>query len=253
MTTRPTEETSVVFTYDDRIIDEFPTIRAAAVHATGLGNPPSSQRLLDAYRAEQAAVSARLGDGPIAELPSVAAWRRTFSRFGTKPTQYRNAAEALLRRLMKQGDIPSIGTLVDIGNLASIRYAMPVAVIDLAGIDGGITVRFADGHERFTDLGSTDPVPPDPGEVVFVDGSGAVAARRWCWRQSAQSGTGPTTTEALVVVEGHHEAAADEVEAAGADLLELLAAHQPDSSATVRLLSPEHPTTGPSSEPADRR
>ena len=233
-----------MFTYDDRIIDAFPTIRAAAVHATGLVNPPSPPPLLYRYRAEQAAVSARLGDGPIAELPSVAAWRRTFTRFGTKPTQYRNAAEALLRRLVKQGDIPSISTLVDIGNLVSIRYAMPVAVIDLAGIDGAITVRFAGGGERFTDLGSTDPVPPDPGEVVFVDRSDVVSARRWCWRQSAQSGTGPTTTDALIVVEGHHQSAADDVEAAGADLVELLAAHQPGSRTSVRLLSPGHPTTG---------
>ena len=253
MTNRRTEETSVVFTYDDRIVDEFPTIRAAVVHATGLVNPPSSRSLLDEYRAEQVAVLARLDGTAIAELPSVAAWRRTFTRFGTKPTQYRNAAEALLRRLVKQGDIPSISTLVDIGNLISIRYAMPVAVIDGAGTDGGITVRFAEGGERFTDLGSTDPVTPDPGEVVFVDRRGAVAARRWCWRQSAQSGTGPTTTDALVVVEGHHETAAAEVEAAGADLAGLLAAHQPGSGATVRLLSPEHPTTAPNSEPADHR
>jgi threonine/homoserine/homoserine lactone efflux protein len=75
-------------------------------------------------------------------------------------SQYRNAAEALLRRLAKHGDIPTINTLVDIGNLVSIRYAMPVAVFDQANIAGGsITVRFATGAELFTDLGSTDVVP----------------------------------------------------------------------------------------------
>jgi DNA/RNA-binding domain of Phe-tRNA-synthetase-like protein len=242
-----------VFTYDDRIIDEFPTIRAGVVHATGLANRPSSPQLLDEYRAEQSAVLARLDGRPIADLASVAAWRRTFTRFGTKPTQYRNAAEALLRRLTKQGDVPSISTLVDIGNLVSIRYAMPVAVIDLAGIDRGVTVRFADGTERFTDLGSADHVAPDPGEVVFVDRSDVVAARRWCWRQSAQSGTSPTTTEALVVVEGHHEAATADVEAAAADLVELLAAHLPGSAATVRLLSPEQPTSAPSADSGEPR
>jgi DNA/RNA-binding domain of Phe-tRNA-synthetase-like protein len=241
-----------VFTYDDRIIAEFPTIRAGVVHATGLANRPSPQKLLDEYVAEQSAVVARLDGTPIAELPSVAAWRRTFTRFGTKPTQYRNAAEALLRRLTKQGDIPSISTLVDIGNLVSIRYAMPVAVVDLAGIDGEITVRFAEGSERFTDLGSTDPVPPEPGEVVFVDRSGVVAARRWCWRQSAQSGTSPTTVEVLVVVEGHHQAAADDVEAAAADVVDLIAAHQPGSDATMRLLAPEHPTSAPSADSGER-
>ncbi len=169
------------------------------------------------------------------------AWRRAFTRFGAKPTQYRNAAEALLRRLDKHGDIPSISTLVDLGNLVSIRYAMPVAVFDRADIAGGITVRFAHGDERFTDLGSTEAVSPEAGEVVFVDEDDVVCARRWCWRQSAQSATGPSTTEALVVVEGHHETAEQDVQAAAADLIALLAAHQPDSRTHTYVLSPAVP------------
>ena len=106
----------------------------------------------------------------MADLPQVAAWRRVFSEFGAKPTRYRNAAEALLRRLSKYGDIPTISVLVDIGNHVSIRYAMPVAVFDLANIAGPTTVRFATGDELFADLGSSDTVHPNPGEVVFVDG-----------------------------------------------------------------------------------
>jgi len=174
----------------------------------------------------------------------VAAWRRAFSRFGVKPTQHRNAAEALLRRLAKHGDIPTVNTLVDIGNLVSIRHAVPVAAFDLAGIDGSITVRFATGDERFTDLGSSGSVFPDPGEVVFVDGSDVVSARRWCWRQSAQSATGPATVEALIVVEGHHDTAAQDVEAALGDLTSLLAAHQPNSRTRSFVLSPANPRTG---------
>ena len=81
----------------------------------------------------------------MAEIPSIAAWRRAFTRFGAKPTQYRNAAESLLRRLSKQGDIPTISTLVDMGNLISIRYALPVAIFDQDQIAGDITVRLATG------------------------------------------------------------------------------------------------------------
>ena len=49
-------------------------------------------------------------------------------------------ALALLRRLTKKGDIPSINAVVDICNLVSIRYALPVAAFDLAAITGGVTV-----------------------------------------------------------------------------------------------------------------
>jgi DNA/RNA-binding domain of Phe-tRNA-synthetase-like protein len=74
-----------------------------------------------------------------------------------------------LRRLDKQGEIPSISTLVHIGNLVSIRYAIPVAIFDLAEIKGALVVRFVTGDEWFTDLGSTERAHPDRGEVVFVD------------------------------------------------------------------------------------
>jgi DNA/RNA-binding domain of Phe-tRNA-synthetase-like protein len=218
-----------VFGYDQAIIERFPTIQAGVVAATGLSNEPSTPDLLAAYRAEQRAVLERLATNAIAEHASIAAWRRVFSAFGAKPTQHRNAAEALLRRLYKQGDIPSISTLVDIGNLVSIRYAMPVAVFDRAKVAGSITVRFARGSEQFADLGSSESVHPEPGEVVFVDEAESVCARRWCWRQSAHSATGPTTREALIVVEGHHDTAERDVESAVADLVELLATHQPAS------------------------
>ena len=165
---------------------------------------------------------ARIGDTPLSELPTLAAWRRAFRAFGVDPTAYRSAAEALLRRLTKQGSVPSINGLVDIGNLVAIRYALPVAMFDQRTASGGTTVRFANGSERFTDLGSGDTESPDPGEVIFIDEAGLVSARRWCWRQSAESASGATTTDVLVTVEGHHDGADADVAAAVADLEELL-------------------------------
>lgn len=236
-----------VFRYDRAVLDRYPDVRAGIVHASGLTNGPTPPALLQRYRTTQEEVAQRLAATPPAGFPSIAAWRRAFAGFGAKPTQYRSAAEALLRRLAKQGDIPSINTLVDIGNLVSIRYALPVAVVDLAGIDGGITVRFATGAERFTDLGSSEAVAPEPGEVVFVDRSGVACARRWCWRQSAQSATRATTTDALVVVEGLHEDADRDVAAAREEIVALLAEFRP--AATTSLVP-----AGPPSSPvrADR-
>jgi DNA/RNA-binding domain of Phe-tRNA-synthetase-like protein len=235
-----------MFAYDHAVAKRFPTIRAGVIHATRLANGPSSPELLEEYRAEQQAASERLKATAIADLPQVAAWRRVFTGFGAKPTQHRNAAEALLRRLAKHGDIPTINTLVDIGNLVSIRYAMPVAVFDQANIAGSTTVRFATGAELFTDLGSTDSVYPDPGEVIFVDSDNVVSARRWCWRQSAQSATSTTTACALIIIEGHHDAADRDVASALTDLISLLASHQPQGQIESYVLSPTNPRTGTS-------
>jgi DNA/RNA-binding domain of Phe-tRNA-synthetase-like protein len=224
-----------LFRYDGELLECFPTIVGGLLHARGVANGPSPPALAAAYRAEQERTLERLGGQPLGTVPSLAAWRRAFAAFGVEPTRYRSAAEALLRRLTKHGEIPSVSLLVDLGNLVSIHYALPVAVLDLAGVAGGITVRLAAGGEEFTDLGATTVEHPDPGEVIFADEAGAVHARRWCWRQSAQSATGPETTEILIAVEGLHETAAEDVAAALADLERLLGDHVPGATISAWL------------------
>ncbi len=233
-----------MFSYHADVIERYPTIRAGVVHATGLSNGPSPAALQDEFRTQQAVSRSAMEGRSMAEVPSIAAWRRAFSSFGVKPTQYRNAAEALLRRLVKRGDIPSINLLVDIANLVAVRYALPVAAFDQAHVAGSTQVCFAEGSEQFTDLGSGRVVSPRPGEVVFVDQAGLVSARRWCWRQSRQSATGPQTVEALFTVEGHHDRAADDVAAASNDISRLLGRYQPDAQPAMAQLSPDNPRLG---------
>jgi DNA/RNA-binding domain of Phe-tRNA-synthetase-like protein len=228
------------FRYDDDLLEVFPRTRGGVIHAVGLDNGQPCSALTDRFLDEQRKVKEELGGTPLSELSSISAWRSTFAGFGVKPTQYRNAAEALLRRLTKQGDIPSINPLVDLANLVSIRWRMPVAVFDQTSVSGMTWVRFAEGGEQFTDLGSDAPTSPEPGEVIFVDEAGLVSARRWCWRQSDQSAARPTTAEVLITVEGQHPGAEADVAGATQDLLDLLAEYQPNAVVNSALLSPGH-------------
>jgi DNA/RNA-binding domain of Phe-tRNA-synthetase-like protein len=220
------------FRYDPEITERFSAIVGGVIHATGVHNDPTAPRLAAALHDETLAVRRQIGETPLSELPTLVAWRKVFRGFGVDPTQYRSAAEALLRRLTKQGELPSIGTLVDLANLVSIRYALPVAVFDERGISGGTIVRFARGDERWSDLGSSQTEHPELGEVIFVDEADVVSARRWCWRQSARSAARTDTTEILVTVEGHHGTADRDVTRALADLEALLVTHA--TPATLR-------------------
>lgn len=210
------------FQYHSEILARYPNIVGGVILAHGLTNSPTSEQLLNAYTAEQQATIKRLGDTPLSKLPSLSAWRGAFRAFGVEPTQYRCAAEALLRRLTKKGDIPSINTLVDLGNLVSIRYALPIAIVDTRAAQGSITVHFANGSERFTTLGQTEVDLPAPGEVIFSDETGMGIARRWCWRQSEQSAAQLDTTDAIITIEGHHPQARQDIMAALTDLQALL-------------------------------
>lgn len=211
-----------IFQYDNELLTRFPNTVGGVILADGLTNAPTPTALAEKYLAEQAAVKARIGDTPLSEIPSLAAWRSVFRQFGTEPTKYRSAAEALLRRLTKKGDIPLINTLVDIGNLVSIRYGLPVAVFDTRHIQGALTVRIADGSERYTLLGETEEKHPYAGEVVFADEAGVVMARRWCWRQSEESAATLETQNAIITIEAHHAGGAADIHAALEDLVGLL-------------------------------
>ena len=238
MTARP-------FTYAAAVSLRFPAARAAIVAATNVDNTAPPDGLAAEYAAVQSEVLARLADLPIAEHDSIRAWRRTFTELGVKPTQYRCAPEALLRRLQRHGDVPSISPLVDIGNLVSARHSLPVAVIDLGAVKGGITVRLARGDEPFDDLGGSEAEHPAEGEVVFVDDADAVTARRWCWRQSRPTAASEATTDVLVVVEAHHDDAAADVAVALADLERLVTEHAAPTERVTGTLDQERTSFGP--------
>lgn len=231
-----------LFRYDDAIIAKYPDVVGGMILARGVVNSATPEALRDAYAAEQAATLARLGKTPLSQVPSLAAWRAAFRGFGVDPTQYRCAAEALLRRLTKAGSIPNLNALVDLGNLVSIRYALPIAVVDLRAIPAGTTVRFARGDERFINLGQDEAEHPAPGEVIFSDAAGLVTARRWCWRQSAESAARDDTTAVLITIEAHHAGGRADVEAAIRDLTALLPL-APGAEVRSAVLDRENPAT----------
>jgi DNA/RNA-binding domain of Phe-tRNA-synthetase-like protein len=160
----------------------------------------------------------RLARGPESELAEVSAWRRAYAQMGLKPTQYRSAAEALLRRFRREGDLPRLHPLVDLGNAVSLAFALPVAIFDLAGIDSHLEVRHAAGGEEHTGFGG-ETERAEPGEVIFADAANHAHARRWTFRQSRRSTVGADTRDVLIVAEGLHPTAGADVPA----LLEALA------------------------------
>jgi DNA/RNA-binding domain of Phe-tRNA-synthetase-like protein len=210
------------FQYHPDILNRYPDIVCGAIYMSKMVNGPTSELLQTTYQAEQEAVLNRIGDTPLSELESLAAWRSAFRAFGVNPTKYRSAVEALLRRLTKKGDIPSINAIVDICNMVSIRYTLPVAAFDIRHLHPPITVQFADGKETFTPLFANESENPDPGEVIFADEEDLVVARRWCWRQSDESATRPDTTEAIFTIEAHHPGGKADVKSALDDLETLL-------------------------------
>lgn len=188
--------------------------------------------------------AARLDGGPESEFLEIQAWRRAFSTMGLKPTQYRCAAEALLRRYRKEGKLSSLHPLVDLCNAASIAFAVPIAVFDLDRIAGDLIVRQADGTEHYESFAS-EIEHPDPGEIIFADDAGNAHERRWANRQSKLSAVGSDTTTAMIIAEGLHDSAADDLQQLATQLGDTVRAAYGATLSSALLLRPnavlQHP------------
>jgi DNA/RNA-binding domain of Phe-tRNA-synthetase-like protein len=197
------------FRHSHAVWQQFPELVPGVLVVDGVRADADATALVQPWHAR---ARQRLGAGTESELLEVSAWRRAYTRMGLKPTQYRSAGEALLRRFRREGTLPHVHPLVDLCNALSLAFAMPVAVLDVSGIDSHIEVRHARGDEEH--LGFSGEVErPQPGEVIFADAADHAHARRWTFRQSLRSTVAPTTRQALVVAEGLHATAAADVPA----------------------------------------
>ncbi len=136
--------------------------------------------------------------------------------------------------------MPRLHPLVDICNAVSVSFALPVAVFDLERVEEYMEVCYADGTEQYLSF-SGEIETPSPGEVIFVDATNQVHARRWTFRQSRTSTIRPETTRVLILSEGLHETADQDVGAVMGSLSEIISTlwTPPKSQATLTKESPQ--------------
>jgi len=84
--------------------------------------------------------------------PTVAGLRRLFKAAGCDPSRYRPSSEALLRRLLKGEEMPSIHPLVDLNNCLSASLAAPCCVMAEEKLAPPFVFRSGRPGERYESL-----------------------------------------------------------------------------------------------------
>lgn len=215
---------SIQFYYAAGIHQRFSQLQSRALFAEGINANAVPSAIIDDL---MVVADHRLSVSGESEFVEIQAWRRAFSTMGLKPTQYRCASEALLRRYRKEGSLPKLHPLIDLCNALSLAYAIPVAVFDLDRIEGNLSVRFAHGNEIYENF-SGEIENPEQGEVIFADDAGRGHARRWTNRQSGWSAVQKQTERVLIVAEALHDNADDDVDALMCSLVEALSLIWPE-------------------------
>src|SRR5207237_7118662 len=89
----------------------------------------------------------------LAENEQIAAVRGLQKSFGFDPTRYRPSSEALLRRVLKGQGLYHINTAVDVNNLCSLEFLLPMCIYDLRHVKGQIRVRVGGPAEEYPGIG----------------------------------------------------------------------------------------------------
>ena len=211
----------ITYAIASAVFAQFPDYRRGVVLAFDVRNGASPPELVRLLRDEEGAARGRLSVDTLANEPRLASWREAFRRLGHKPGDFRPSIEALLRRVLRGQELPSINALVDIGNIVSLRHALPVGGHAIDVLTSDIALRPAAGTEEFIAFGTNVVEHPLPGEFIFAEGD-KVLTRRWIWRQANHTLTLPETTAIEFNLDALPPAKEADVQGAGEDVIELV-------------------------------
>lgn len=175
-------------------------------------------------------------DVPYAEA-HIAAWREAFKAFGAKPARTPSSVEALRKRVVRDGSLPSIDPVVDLYNAISIKYALPIGGENAAAYVGDPRLVRANGSERFDTMNAGEPCEetPEPGEVIWRDDLG-VTCRRWNWRQGVRTRLDASAQQMWFILESLPEMPIDALHQASDELIAGLQAMMPGCRVEKQLL-----------------
>jgi len=144
-----------------------PLLDVGVVTASPVKVGPAGPLLL----AEIAALCARMVEAhagkPPGEIEGLSPARRLYRAFGIDPTSTRPSSEALLRRILQGKPFPSVNSAVEVCNLCSTTFLLPIGLYDAAKIAGAVTLRAGKAGESYP--GIRKDLVNVAGRLVLVD------------------------------------------------------------------------------------
>jgi DNA/RNA-binding domain of Phe-tRNA-synthetase-like protein len=176
------KEGKMFFSIQKELFDVLPDLTIGVVVARELDNTHRSKEIDDLLlQAVEEVKKSFIGD-KAQEHPRIKPWRTAFSKLGISGSKFPSSIESMARRILKGDPFPKINPLVDLYNSVSLRFLVPMGGHDLDTTEGNIYLRFAEGWELFTPMGSGERVAVPKGELVYRDDR-EVLTRNWVWRQ----------------------------------------------------------------------
>jgi DNA/RNA-binding domain of Phe-tRNA-synthetase-like protein len=122
------------------------------------------------YNQLEVFIKNKFADNPPSSDVVVSSVRRMYRKIGWEPTKYRPSSEAMIRRFLKDKGLYHINNFVDLGNVASTKYHLPMGLYDLDKIDGDNIIDVGGEEESYQ--GISKELIHATGKMIVRDESG---------------------------------------------------------------------------------
>jgi len=174
---------------------ELPSVRLAAVTATGVSVSPSGPALEQEIAVLIERLRREIPLEKLATCDSVQAVRAMFRAWGVDPTHSRPSGEQLLRRVLQGKGLYRVSNVVDLNNLGSCETGWPWGSFDLDRLRPPLVFRHGRPSESYLAIGK-ETWPVD-GKPVLCDAEGPFGSPI---RDSQRTKITPTTRSILAVI-----------------------------------------------------
>lgn len=202
----------------------LPDAQFGLVSVHGADNHGRNEELAEMLAEGVRACEALYVGKKVKDEPELQPYREAFRAIGVNPNRYMCAAEALMTRIAKEQGMPSINSIVDLGNAVSLKYRLPIGAHDLDTMeDGDFGVRLSADGDTFKPFGAEEREPVEAGEVVYASGN-KIRTRRWTWRQGDEGMITEDSSNMLFIIDGF-DSNLDRILVARAELARLAAGY----------------------------
>lgn len=117
---------------------------------------PSNLEFTNLFEDTVAKLSQEYSIEKIAKNPHVFSTREAYKALGKSPQEYRNAAEAMLRRIVQGKGLYHINNIVDVNNLISITSGYSIGSYDAKHLKGNIELCRAESGSPYDGIGKNN-------------------------------------------------------------------------------------------------
>lgn len=189
----------MVFKIADELLSAGSGIYTGVVVAKGLDNNTVNEKINELFTETVKSLAKELEGKTVKTLESMQPYHEAMNELGINPSKYPCSIEALLSRIVKKGELPSISPVVDLGNYISLKYKVPVGVHDTDTMAEDLMVRPATQADVEANSDGDDALKV--GEPVYAVGA-SVRTRRWLWRQMPAGRTTSSSANFIFPIDG---------------------------------------------------